>query len=253
MSTKRVVQEQINYYRERAAEYDEWWERKGRYDFGEDFNAAWRADIQEAACWLHAQDLGESVLEIAGGTGNWSSHLAANASELWVLDSSPEMLGICELKLGSTEGVRATVSYVVSDVFDYEPGRRFETIFSAFWISHIPNDLWDAYWKHIARMLVPGGRVVIIESADPAYARRFGPEALARHQDAEVVLGAAGNRRLRMLNSGIGYQVEKHYWTPQALSDEFLSNGWRMTVLNTHFAFLCGIGSPLGHPSKVET
>ena len=51
-----ILAEQVAYYRKRAGEYDEWWFRTGRYDHGEELNAAWHADVREVesalASWL---------------------------------------------------------------------------------------------------------------------------------------------------------------------------------------------------------
>jgi hypothetical protein len=46
MSSERLgLDEQIAYYRARAAEYDEWWNRVGRYDRGPSQRARWFAEI----------------------------------------------------------------------------------------------------------------------------------------------------------------------------------------------------------------
>ncbi|MBX6342304.1 MAG: class I SAM-dependent methyltransferase, partial [Thermomicrobiaceae bacterium] len=45
------------YYRERAAEYDEWFYRQGRYDRGPEANARWFAEADEVAAALDALDL----------------------------------------------------------------------------------------------------------------------------------------------------------------------------------------------------
>ena len=59
MSDRGILQDQIDYYRARAGEYDEWWFRTGRYDRGPEFNARWRAEVAtvEAALdtWLTAR------------------------------------------------------------------------------------------------------------------------------------------------------------------------------------------------------
>jgi hypothetical protein len=39
--TEAILAEQIRYYRARALEYDEWWERLGRYDRGSEESARW--------------------------------------------------------------------------------------------------------------------------------------------------------------------------------------------------------------------
>ena len=42
-----LLQEQIEYYRARAGEYDEWWLRHGRYDRGPEENARWFAEAEQ--------------------------------------------------------------------------------------------------------------------------------------------------------------------------------------------------------------
>ena len=39
--TSEIIQQQIDYYRNRATEYDEWFYRIGRYDRGEKLNQQW--------------------------------------------------------------------------------------------------------------------------------------------------------------------------------------------------------------------
>jgi hypothetical protein len=36
-----LLAEQVEYYRQRAGEYEDWWFRRGRYDHGPAANAAW--------------------------------------------------------------------------------------------------------------------------------------------------------------------------------------------------------------------
>ena len=45
MDDARLLDEQLVYYRERADEYDEWWERRGRYDRGLEANQRWFSEI----------------------------------------------------------------------------------------------------------------------------------------------------------------------------------------------------------------
>ena len=39
-----LLEEQKAYYRARAAEYDEWWERQGQHDRGPDFRTWWEEE-----------------------------------------------------------------------------------------------------------------------------------------------------------------------------------------------------------------
>ena len=48
MDDSGLLEEQLDYYRKRAAEYDEWWERRGRYDRGPEMNTRWNYEIDQA-------------------------------------------------------------------------------------------------------------------------------------------------------------------------------------------------------------
>jgi hypothetical protein len=52
MDDRRLLDEQIEYYRARAEEYDEWWFRKGRYDRGEEQRQAWFAEVAQVEAAL---------------------------------------------------------------------------------------------------------------------------------------------------------------------------------------------------------
>jgi hypothetical protein len=67
-----LLAEQKAYYEARASEYDEWWERRGRYDFGPESNAAWKREISVVEEAFDRIPLQGHVLEPAAGTGNWT-------------------------------------------------------------------------------------------------------------------------------------------------------------------------------------
>src|SRR5437667_564581 len=77
-----VLREQLDYYRARAAEYDQWWLRQGRYDRGAALNAQWFADAAMVASALEAFRPSGRILELACGTGIWSERLLPFASRL---------------------------------------------------------------------------------------------------------------------------------------------------------------------------
>jgi demethylmenaquinone methyltransferase/2-methoxy-6-polyprenyl-1,4-benzoquinol methylase len=55
-----LLAEQSRYYRARAPEYDDWWFRRGRYDWGEEANAPWRAEAAEVEAALEEFDTASS-------------------------------------------------------------------------------------------------------------------------------------------------------------------------------------------------
>ena len=89
-----VLSEQLEYYEQRAAEYDDWWLRRGRYDAGPAENARWASELGEVAAALAALDVSGHVLELAPGTGQWSRLLLPRCSSLTLVDGSPAMLSL---------------------------------------------------------------------------------------------------------------------------------------------------------------
>src|SRR3954470_18062160 len=146
-----VLAEQQRYYRERAPEYDDWWFRRGRYDRGDEANAAWFDEVGALERQLcHAAPLGD-VLELACGTGLWTRHLVRLASSVVAVDGSPEVLALCR------ERGAGPVGLLRAGLFSWEPPvAAFDTCFFAFWLSHVPEERFEAFWSMVARALRPG-------------------------------------------------------------------------------------------------
>src|SRR5690242_14514024 len=96
-----VLQEQLDYYRARAAEYDQWWLREGRYDRGPTLKAQWFREAYEVRLALAQFRPHGRVLELASGTGIWTEQLLPFADQLTALDASSEMLAINSARLNS--------------------------------------------------------------------------------------------------------------------------------------------------------
>jgi demethylmenaquinone methyltransferase/2-methoxy-6-polyprenyl-1,4-benzoquinol methylase len=145
----RLLAEQLEYYRARAGEYDQWWLREGRYDSGAQANAAWFAQTAELEQVLEQFDPRGDVLELACGTGLWTRHLAKYASTLTAVDASPEVLAVNRARVAGDR-----VTYVHADLFEYEPERAsYDVCFFSFWLSHVPADRFAAFWESVASAL----------------------------------------------------------------------------------------------------
>lgn len=98
-----LLADQRSFYRARAPEYDQWWQRTGRYDHGPNDAAEWDRQVRQAV--QAVDDFGAlgDVLELAGGTGWWSRHLAQTATTLTVVDSSEETLRINSARVGQVQ------------------------------------------------------------------------------------------------------------------------------------------------------
>ena len=232
MSDGGILQDQIDYYRARAGEYDEWWFRTGRYDRGPEFNARWRAEVEtvETALdtWLTARRP-QTILELACGTGLFTRHLAPRVPHITAVDASPEVLAINRSRVATTN-----VDYVEADVFSWRPAARYDSVFFSFWLSHVPEERFAAFWNNVADALAPGGSAYLIDSA-------FDPTSTAKdhvlpERDAGIVT--------RRLNDGREFRIVKLFWEPQALAARLSALGWSATLAQTPSYFIHGHAQP---------
>ena len=87
-----AIAEQIEYYRARAGEYDEWWVRRGRYALPPELERQWFHDVAQAETALRDFAPTGRVLELACGTGLWTRHLVGHAQHVTAVDASPEVI-----------------------------------------------------------------------------------------------------------------------------------------------------------------
>jgi ubiquinone/menaquinone biosynthesis C-methylase UbiE len=123
-----LIDEQVEYYRRRAGEYDEWWFREGRWALPEPARHRWLADVAEVEAALERFAPGGEVLELACGTGLWTRHLVRHAGRLTAVDAAPEMIA------RNRDRVPGEVSYVRADIFDWTPpAHGFDVCFFSYW------------------------------------------------------------------------------------------------------------------------
>lgn len=202
-SDRELLDEQIAYYRARAAEYD-------RTSGAEDDPFAADADrVREA---LRAFEPRGRVLELAAGTGQWTGLLAEYADELIATDASPEMLELNAVKVGD-----AAVEYRVVDAFTLEATREFDVVFFGFFLSHVPPGRFEAFWGVVDGLLAPGGRVFFVDEG-----RHF----LWRE---DWIDEAAGVVR-RTLGNAAAYRAVKVLWRPDDLERRLTELNWVASV-----------------------
>lgn len=205
METDRVdalLTEQIAYYRARANEYDR------AYDPG---------DVRDLLTVTEQLPITGDTLELACGTGQWTHRLAARSRSVTALDASPEPLEIARTRVSSE-----SVQFVEADVFRWRPTRRYDTVFFAFWLSHVPPSRFADFWTTVAAALAPQGRAIFIDE---------GP-ARAAHEPA----GAA----VRRIDDGREFRIVKVFHDPATLTSELTGLGWS-TDIQPHGDFLVGI------------
>jgi len=225
MEQDDLLREQVQYYRARAGEYDEWFLRQGRYDRGPEHREAWFGEVAVVEAALE-QSLGPGVvLELACGTGWWTSRLAARHQRVTAVDASPEVIAINRQRVNSNR-----VEYVVADLFKWVPlAGAFDAVFFGFWLSHVPCGKFDAFWSTVKTALKPEGRVFFVDSL-------FEQTSKARDH---VPVDHSGVAR-RTLNDGREFSVVKVFYEPSVLEQQLVERGWKGYVRSTGRFFLYG-------------
>ena len=214
---RELLDEQIAYYRARAAEYD------ATSTPPDDPFAADGERTRDALCAFAPRG---RVLEIAAGTGQWTGLMADFADELVVTDASPEMLELNRTKVGDRGA-----TYRVVDAFALEATHAHDVVFFGFFLSHVPPSRFEAFWGVVEGLLVPGGRVVFVDEAAPGVWQEDWIDA-----DAGIVR--------RPLTDGSVHRAVKVLWHPAQLRDRLTKIGWRIEVEPVG-PFLWGSGSPV--------
>lgn len=229
-----VLDDMREYYRARAAEYDEWFYRQGRYDHGAAANDRWHSEAAEVFAALDGLHVTGDVLEFAPGTGIWTERLVRTADSVVAFDASPEMIELNRAKLAGQDGARVT--YQVGDIFAWQPDRAYDAVCFGFWISHVPLERLDGFLQTVAAALKPEGKVFFVdgqrESSSTAADHRL-PEA-----DAQTMT--------RRLNDGREYRIVKNFFVPTALQERCARAGLDVAVHETATYFMYGMGRRAG-------
>ncbi|MCY3635229.1 MAG: methyltransferase domain-containing protein [bacterium] len=228
-SEHAVLGEQQAYYRARAGEYDEWWERLGRHDQGPRANARWADDIEELREIFDSLPLDGDVVELAPGTGYWTELLAGRARSVTAIDGAAEMIACNRARLGHKAEV---VTYVQQDIFGWTPPRRFDAMVFCFWISHVPRRRLAEFLANCREALHVGAPVFFVDSLPEPTG--FAVDQVPPDDHSELTQ--------RLLNDGREFTIIKNFYDPKELRDAALSADIQLEVGHTSTYFQYGIG-----------
>src|SRR2546430_16751775 len=106
---------------------------------------------------------------------------------------------------------------MLADVFDWQPPRRYDAVFFAFWLSHVPPERFDDFWAALEQWLTPRGRVAFVDE-DPGEAGK------------EVYTGPGGHGVVRRLGDGSTHRVVKVFAGPEEIGHRLSMAGWRSAI-----------------------
>ncbi|MEU6143130.1 class I SAM-dependent methyltransferase [Streptomyces sp. NPDC047081] len=218
MDDDALLAEQRAYYRAGANEYDRPY-------------AGYEA-LQELLVVVDELPIAGDVLELACGTGQWTLRLADRARSVTAVDAAAEVLAVARVRTASL-----SVRFLEADLFGWKPPRRYDTVFFAFWLSHVPPTRLPDFWNTVAAALAPGGKAIFVDD---------GPAAAAYE---EVLANQPAPAALRRLDDGSQYRIVKVFHDAQTLTDELTALGWSARI-RTKAGHLIGIAEPRAVPLR---
>ena len=229
MNDDRLLDEQLDYYRARAGEYDEWWERRGRYDRGGALNARWHAEISDVRRVFDTLPLDGDVVELAPGTGYWTDLLVDRCATVTAIDGSAEMTAVNKARLGDRS---AAVDSLQANLFSWVPEREWDLLVSCFWISHVPVARLADFLATCRRALRPGGTMFFLD----------GQKVHSSTAVDHTLPDARSEVMVRKLNDGRQFRIVKNFHEPDALIELADGAGLGLAVDRTDTFFQYGVG-----------
>jgi 2-polyprenyl-3-methyl-5-hydroxy-6-metoxy-1,4-benzoquinol methylase len=170
----------------------------------------------------------ESVLELACGTGIWTQELAKLGKQVTAIDASQEMIEINQRKINAYN-----VEYRQLDLFAWQPDKQYELVFFSFWLSHIPPAKVDEFLSKVYNSVLPGGKVMIIDSY-------FEMTSSAKDHPLQ---GRNEIYQKRKLNDEREFQIFKIYYQPDVLLHKLTQAGFQAEVrlTDTYFIYAKGV------------
>src|SRR5215212_3870002 len=140
----------VEYYSQRAAEYEQIYERD---------DPVRRRELAEIDAQIRRTFANRRVLEIACGTGFWTRVLTEVAETVVATDASTPMLEFAQQKIRSEKPVK----FVQASAYDLASVTGdFDAALANFWLSHVPRSQLQQFLAQLhARM--GSGVVVFME------------------------------------------------------------------------------------------
>ncbi|SFH01893.1 Methyltransferase domain-containing protein [Streptomyces mirabilis] len=151
---------------------------------------------------------------------------AARAQSVTAVDAAAEVLALARARTASP-----TVQFLEADLFEWQPPRRYDTVFFAFWLSHVPPTRLPDFWNTVATALAPGGKAVFIDD---------GPAAAAEER---ALANQPAPAALRRLDDGSQYRIVKVFHDVRTLTDDLTALGWSVRIWPMSCNFI-GIAEP---------
>jgi demethylmenaquinone methyltransferase/2-methoxy-6-polyprenyl-1,4-benzoquinol methylase len=201
--------ELIEYYRRRAGEYEAFYAKPER-----------QADLLLLKKKLAELLKNARVLEVACGTGYWTTVIGNAAGSITATDVADEPMNIARAK----DYPKKNVTFVEADAYALPEGLgRFDAAFAGFWWSHVPRERIAQFVASLHARLEPGARVLLLDNlyvegnstpiseVDTA-GNTYQLRTLADGSTFRVMKNFPSKDELRTLLPGVHYRALQYHW-----------------------------------------
>jgi len=201
--------ELLEYYRRRAGEYEAIYAKPER-----------QSDLLLLKKKFSELLRGTRLLEIACGTGYWTTLLASVATSVVATDLADEPMNIARAKAYP----KKNVTFALGDAYALpESLGRFDAAFAGFWWSHVPRERIAQFSASLHARLEPGARVVMFDNLfvegnstpiveTDATGNTYQLRELADGSRFRVMKNFPSKDELRTLFPGVHYRALQYYW-----------------------------------------
>jgi ubiquinone/menaquinone biosynthesis C-methylase UbiE len=136
-----------------------------------------------------------NVLEVAPGHGRWSSLMVGEVKSLTLVDLSESCIDACKERFAEA----TNVTYIVNDGTSLSgvADQSIDFIWSFDSFVHMEGDVIASYLREFARVLRPGGKVVVHHAGKRPVAVKLAPALRRAGTPGRVALRLIGQSRLR--------------------------------------------------------
>ena len=178
----------VAYYKERANEYDKVYQIPNEQE-----------DLQKATKLFQNIFANKSVLEIACGTGYWTTQISRTATSVYATDINKEVINIAQTKISNHN-----VTFEIADMYNLNITQRFNGLFGGFIWSHILVQDIDKLLSSLANKISDNCEIVFIDSKQI--------EGTTHDKKRITRVDEFGNTfQTRKLENGTTYEVLKNF------------------------------------------
>jgi demethylmenaquinone methyltransferase/2-methoxy-6-polyprenyl-1,4-benzoquinol methylase len=202
----------VDYYRRRAGEYEAFYAKPER-----------QADLLLLKKKLSEILKTAHLLEVACGTGYWTTVIANAAGSVTATDLAQEPMNIARAK----PYPKNNVTFVEADAYALpESLGRFDAAFAGFWWSHVPRGRIAEFLASLRARLEPGATVVLLDnlyvegnstpiSEVDAAGNTYQLRTLGDGSTFRVMKNFPSRDELRSLLPGVHYRALQYHWLAQ--------------------------------------